>query len=185
MRAPVCFSCRAQLEDRLHHRIFFLEQQRRCFKVVSTSVAATYKNVKSRYFNTQKPTLEALRAATEFFKKYKPRKIWTATEWRQQNRPVDGTLIPEVAFIGRSNVGKSTLLNALLMSPGLNKTGPRPGKTKVMHAYGLAASDPATGGALKGSGGDTDVKVAVLDMPGYGYASRADWGEEIMIYFKR
>ena len=54
-----------------------------------------------------------------------------------------------------------------------------------MHAWGLAASDPVSGGALKGHKGDTSVKIAVLDMPGYGHASQGDWGSEIITYLRR
>jgi GTP-binding protein EngB required for normal cell division len=82
-------------------------------------------------------------------------------------------------------VGKSSLLNALLLSPKLNYVGPRPGKTTTMHAWGLAASDPLTGGALRGRKGDTSIKIAVLDMPGYGHASHGDWGQEIITYLRR
>jgi GTP-binding protein EngB required for normal cell division len=82
-------------------------------------------------------------------------------------------------------VGKSSLLNALLLSPKLNHVGPRPGKTTTMHAWGLAASDPLTGGALRGRKGDTSIKIAVLDMPGYGHASHGDWGQEIITYLRR
>ena len=82
-------------------------------------------------------------------------------------------------------MGKSSLLNALLLSPHLNHVGPRPGKTTTMHAWGLAASDPLTGGALRGHGGDTSIRLAVLDMPGYGHASHGDWGNEIITYLRR
>jgi GTP-binding protein EngB required for normal cell division len=82
-------------------------------------------------------------------------------------------------------VGKSSLLNALLLSPKLNHVGPRPGKTTTMHSWGLAASDPLTGGALRGCKGDTSIKIAVLDMPGYGHASHGDWGQEIITYLRR
>jgi GTP-binding protein EngB required for normal cell division len=82
-------------------------------------------------------------------------------------------------------VGKSSLLNALLLSPKLNHVGPRPGKTTTMHAWGLAASNPVTGGALRGHKGDTSIKIAVLDMPGYGHASHGDWGQEIITYLRR
>jgi GTP-binding protein len=93
-------------------------------------------------------------------------------------------LTPEIAFLGRSNSGKSSLLNALLQAPELCRVGPKPGKTIAMHAWALATSNPRTGGASKGTRGDTDVKLTVLDMPGYGHGSRDEWGQDIIKYLK-
>jgi GTP-binding protein len=61
-------------------------------------------------------------------------------------------LIPEVAFAGRSNVGKSSLLNAMLGQGGLARTSNTPGRTREMNFFRL-------GDALH-----------IADMPGYGYA---------------
>ena len=60
--------------------------------------------------------------------------------------------IPEVAFAGRSNVGKSSLLNALLGRQGLARTSNTPGRTRELNYF-------LVGGRLH-----------VVDMPGYGYA---------------
>jgi GTP-binding protein len=140
----------------------------------------------SWYKDTAVPTSAQLQAAEKFFLSHTPRKLWTATEWRKH--PDTGTssqgLIPEVAFLGRSNVGKSSLLNALLLSPGLNYVGPRPGKTKEMHAWALSPTNPITGGAIRGMKGDMETKCAVLDMPGYGHASHDTWGDEILKYLQ-
>ena len=64
--------------------------------------------------------------------------------------PVDGR--PEIAFGGRSNVGKSTLLNILLNRKGLAKTSKKPGKTQMVNFF------------------DINGKVYFVDLPGYGYA---------------
>lgn len=64
--------------------------------------------------------------------------------------PRDGR--PEVAFVGRSNVGKSTLLNVLLNRKGLAKTSKTPGKTQTVNFF------------------DINGKVYFVDLPGYGYA---------------
>ena len=68
---------------------------------------------------------------------------------------------PEVAFSGRSNVGKSSLINALTAQSGLARTSNTPGRTQSLNFF---APDPpgADPGALP--------VVALVDMPGYGYA---------------
>lgn len=76
---------------------------------------------------------------------------------------VDGNL-PEVAFLGRSNVGKSSLINSLLMRKGLARTSNTPGRTQSIN-YFLINQD-----------------LYFVDLPGYGYAKvsksmRSDWGK--------
>jgi len=81
------------------------------------------------------------------------------------------TNLPEVAFLGRSNVGKSSILNAL-MGRHICHTSSKPGRTRSMNFFAVGGEDGL------GSNG----KLAVLDMPGYGKASREEWGTEIMKY---
>ena len=71
---------------------------------------------------------------------------------------------PEIAFLGRSNVGKSSLLNSLLNRKGLARTSNTPGRTQSIN-YFLINDD-----------------FYFVDLPGYGYAKvsksmRSDWGE--------
>jgi GTP-binding protein len=69
--------------------------------------------------------------------------------------------LPEVAFLGRSNVGKSSLLNRLMGRRRLAHTSRTPGKTRLVHFYRVE----------RGEGG-----VCLVDLPGYGFArvSRAE-----------
>lgn len=65
---------------------------------------------------------------------------------------------PEIAFAGRSNVGKSSLLNALTNRKTLARTSHTPGRTRELNFFGL--------------GGDGEnAKLLLIDMPGYGHAA--------------
>jgi len=83
-----------------------------------------------------------------------------AAEWAQL--PGEGR--PEIAFVGRSNVGKSSLLNALLGRKNLAYTSKTPGKTQQLNFFLV------------------DDRFYVVDLPGYGYAkapksARAEWAQ--------
>lgn len=76
---------------------------------------------------------------------------------------------PEVCFAGRSNVGKSSLINALLNHGGLARTSNTPGKTQQMNYYRV------------------DDEAYFVDLPGFGYAKvskkeRERWGRDIRDY---
>ena len=68
---------------------------------------------------------------------------------------------PEVAFAGRSNVGKSSLINALTGQKGLARTSNTPGRTQELNYF--------VPGGHSGAGDDLPP-FAIVDMPGYGYA---------------
>lgn len=77
---------------------------------------------------------------------------------------------PEVSFVGRSNVGKSSLINALLGRKALAKVSEKPGKTQTINFF-------------KASG------IHFVDLPGYGFAYRSKqdkqrWAELISAYFE-
>ena len=83
--------------------------------------------------------------------------------------------LPEVAFIGRSNVGKSSLINSLLQRKGLAKVSRTPGKTRLVNLFRVTSDDPGL------------ARFVVVDLPGYGYAKvskalRAQWAPLIEQY---
>ncbi|MFQ5693763.1 MAG: ribosome biogenesis GTP-binding protein YihA/YsxC, partial [Nitrospinota bacterium] len=81
---------------------------------------------------------------------------------------------PEVAFAGRSNVGKSSMMNALLGRRGLVKTSSTPGKTQTLNFFRVRAGKR---------------RFRFVDLPGYGYAKvpervRQNWGKMIEAYLE-
>ncbi len=78
-------------------------------------------------------------------------------------------LLPEIAFAGRSNVGKSSLINTLVNRKHLVKTSSSPGRTQLINFF------------------DINRQVSFVDLPGYGYAKvpvsvRKKWGPMIETY---
>jgi len=67
--------------------------------------------------------------------------------------------LPEIAFIGRSNVGKSSLINALLQRKNLAQISKKPGKTRTINIFEVSSRY-----------GDQKGKLNFADLPGYGYA---------------
>jgi GTP-binding protein len=83
--------------------------------------------------------------------------------------------LPEVAFLGRSNVGKSSLINRLVQRRQLARTSGTPGKTRLVHWYEVRRSDDS---------------LRFVDLPGYGYArvsrvERAKWRVLVESYLDR
>lgn len=76
---------------------------------------------------------------------------------------------PEIAFAGKSNVGKSSLINGLMNRKNYARTSAQPGKTQTINFYNI------------------NDEVYFVDLPGYGYAAvservKADWGKMIENY---
>nr|MCR5278716.1 ribosome biogenesis GTP-binding protein YihA/YsxC [Lachnospiraceae bacterium] len=79
--------------------------------------------------------------------------------------------LPEVAFAGKSNVGKSSLINAIVNRKALARTSSEPGKTQTINFYNL------------------NKEMYLVDLPGYGYAktsmeTREKWGKMIEKYLE-
>lgn len=87
---------------------------------------------------------------------------------------------PEYAFIGRSNVGKSSLINMLTNKKNLAKISASPGKTQLINHFEIV-SKPLQG---------KEKKWFLVDLPGYGYATvsqkkRRNWGNMIESYIRK
>lgn len=84
------------------------------------------------------------------------------SQWPMEN-------LEEIAFVGRSNVGKSSFINAFLGRKNLARTSSKPGKTRTINFYNI------------------DNKFRLVDLPGYGYAKvskaeKAKWDKLINEY---
>ena len=93
----------------------------------------------------------------------------TAVAVRKEQYPAED--LPEVAFAGKSNVGKSSLINAMINRKSLARTSSSPGKTRTINFYGI------------------EDKLRFVDLPGYGYAKapkseKEKWGSMIESYLK-
>ena len=85
---------------------------------------------------------------------------------------IPDTEFPEVAFAGKSNVGKSSLINALMNRKSYARTSSQPGKTQTINFYNINDS------------------MYLVDLPGYGYANvspavKAKWGKMIEKYLRK
>lgn len=81
-------------------------------------------------------------------------------------------ILPEVAFAGKSNVGKSSLINALMNRKSLARTSSSPGKTQTINFYNV------------------NDQLYFVDLPGYGFAKaneqvKAQWGKMIERYLQK
>ena len=89
---------------------------------------------------------------------------------------------PEYAFIGRSNVGKSSLINMLCNNEKLAKTSNSPGKTQLINHFEIRSVPKA--------GEHNETKWYLVDLPGYGFAkvsqsSRRRWEQMIENYLRK
>lgn len=85
---------------------------------------------------------------------------------------IPDTEYPEVAFAGKSNVGKSSLINSLMNRKSYARTSSQPGKTQTINFYNI------------------NDRMYLVDLPGYGYANaspavKAKWGKMIEKYLRK
>ena len=94
---------------------------------------------------------------------------------------------PEYAFIGRSNVGKSSLINMLAGQQNLAKISNTPGKTKLINHFEIISRpSPTSSGRREGK----NSKWSIVDLPGYGFATvsqtaRNNWSNMIESYIRK
>ncbi len=93
---------------------------------------------------------------------------------------------PEYAFIGRSNVGKSSLINMICDNDKLAKTSGSPGKTQLINHFEIVSSVDESDGKKK----INTYKWYLVDLPGYGFAkvsmrSRRRWEQMIENYLRK
>lgn len=83
--------------------------------------------------------------------KFLSSELETFPEFRDQH----GNLMPEIVIVGKSNVGKSSLINHLLNNKSLARVSSTPGKTQTINFF------------------DVDNELILVDLPGYGFAKRS------------
>ncbi len=97
--------------------------------------------------------------------------------------PIPDNQRPEVAFAGRSNVGKSSLINALMQRRALARVSQKPGKTQTINFYHINEGVSRSEEEEKGFAPD----LYLVDLPGYGYANvpeseKKKWGPMVERY---
>ncbi|XP_004349393.2 GTPase EngB [Capsaspora owczarzaki ATCC 30864] len=107
--------------------------------------------------NAYKPTEPDLQFANRLFQL--PSQIVTSTSDIGLHSPPEK--YPEFAVIGRSNVGKSSLINALVHSTTLVRTSATPGHTKTLNFFSIGR------------------RIGVVDCPGYGYRAQEEWMDNL------
>lgn len=86
--------------------------------------------------------------------------------------------VAEIAFVGKSNVGKSSMINTVLNRKVLAKISGKPGKTRLLNFFDIRLR------------GEKDYSIIFTDLPGYGYAKismaeRENWKKMVETYFQK
>ena len=90
------------------------------------------------------------------------------------------TPFTDLAFVGKSNVGKSSMINVLLQRKAIAKVSGKPGKTRLLNFFDVRMKNAE----------EQDVFFTAVDLPGYGFAKvskseREAWRKMIMLYFEQ
>ncbi|RDA93761.1 hypothetical protein CP533_0272 [Ophiocordyceps camponoti-saundersi (nom. inval.)] len=93
--------------------------------------------------------------------------------------------IPEILVMGASNVGKSTFINALLCRRDACRVSRLPGKTTLMHAFGVGPQPSIPPSLIRKGQAPPRYSLRVIDTPGYGHMSRESWGQSILKYMEK
>jgi GTP-binding protein len=106
--------------------------------------------------------------AKVFFMKITKTEFVKSAVWPPQYPPA---IMPEIAFVGRSNVGKSSLINTLVGQKNLAKISNTPGRTQLINFFAI------------------NELLSFVDLPGYGFAKvsqsvKKDWGDMIEAYLQ-
>jgi len=89
------------------------------------------------------------------------------------------SIMSEIVFLGRSNVGKSSIINSLTNSKGLAKSSKTPGKTRLLNFF-----------EIEGVYKEEAVKFIFVDLPGFGYAKvskslQEEWGKNLLNFLQK
>lgn len=97
-------------------------------------------------------------------------KLWQARFFTTVNqlRDLPGTTVPEIAFAGRSNAGKSTAINILTNQKGLAFASKTPGRTQHINYFSIGGAHVAQ--HRKDPTKVEEIRALLVDLPGYGYA---------------
>lgn len=97
-------------------------------------------------------------------------RLWQARFFTTVNqlRDLPGTTVPEIAFAGRSNAGKSTAINILTNQKGLAFASKTPGRTQHINYFSIGGAH--VGQHRKDATRVDEIEALLVDLPGYGYA---------------
>ncbi|ORY84503.1 P-loop containing nucleoside triphosphate hydrolase protein [Protomyces lactucae-debilis] len=169
---PSYFKISASLRSAVHGQHI----QSRCSYISSSSYQSTviapsrrlqpwYHEDVTHRWHAASHSSDRRKQADDFFSKGVPTFAYGAKARRHMPQE-EG---PEVAFLGRSNVGKSSLLNRL-MGSHVVKTSSKAGQTQQLNAFTV---------------GQAPRRLTLVDTPGYGYKSHATQGQNIMDYLRK